>query len=690
MIMSLLITGIGALVIIYGGAYLHGHPALGRFYSLIILFMTAMLGVVLSENALLLFIFWELTSISSFLLIGFNHDKASARSAAWQALLVTGSGGLAMLAGLVLIAQINGAYEISGWINDASNILADPRALPAFLLILLGAMTKSAQFPFHFWLPNAMEAPTPVSTYLHSATMVKAGIYLLARFLPVFSASPAWTPILVSIGLLTFLGGSLLALAQTDLKRLLAYTTVASLGGLCMLLGFATPLAVKTAIVFLVTHALYKGALFLVAGGIDHAAHTREIDQLAGLGRAMPFTATAGIVSALSMAGLPPLMGFLSKELLYETTLEVPWAYLITSLTVIANIAMVGVAGWVGIKPFIGKLASQSHPHEGPPGLWGPPLLLALLSLSLGILASQFGELLVAPSLQAITQNSLNVKLALWHGITPMLILSFLTVVIGLILSITRGRWQKSVQHVWNFLEPVGPAAAYPRSLHAVTSFAAWQTRWLQSGHLRQYVLVIVIFTLGLSLFTAVIWEISIPPSDWGQPRFYDVVLIGIILTATILVTRSNSRLATIALLGSIGFSIALIFLLYSAPDLAMVQFAIETLTVILFVLVVYRLPHFSLLSSRRQKVFDAIMASAGGLLMVMLMLIVSAHNAESQLAYFFAHNSLPLANGRNIVNTILVDFRGIDTLGEISVLSIAAIGVYTLIRLAVKPTSKV
>jgi len=371
LVMALLISGIGALVIIYGNAYLHGHPFLGRFFSLAILFMTAMLGVVLSNNALLLFVFWELTSISSFFLIGFDHQKPNARAAAWQALLVTGSGGLSMLAGFALLAKITGSFEISRWIESSATIITHPLAVAAFILVLVGAATKSAQFPFHFWLPNAMEAPAPVSAYLHSATMVKAGVYLLARMFPVFGQLALWPVVITALGLLTLVSGALLALAQTDLKRLLAYTTISALGSMVFFLGLGTELAIKTAVIVLIAHALYKGALFLVAGGVDHGTGSRDIAVLGSIGRAMPFTAAAAGLAGLSMAGIPPLLGFIAKEFMYETTLEATLPGLLTGLLLVANVGMVAVAGWVGYQLFWGKPGQKDlHPHEGTAGLW--------------------------------------------------------------------------------------------------------------------------------------------------------------------------------------------------------------------------------------------------------------------------------------------------------------------------------
>ncbi len=683
LLFTLLILGIGALVLLYGGSYLDGHPGLPRFFSITLLFMSAMAGLVLSGNALLLFLFWEMTSITSFLLIGFEHQRPAARAAAWQALLVTGAGGLAMLAGFVLIYQVTGSFEIQQWVQSAEQIQQHPLAPVAFGLILLGAMTKSAQFPFHFWLPNAMEAPTPVSAYLHSATMVKAGVYLLARLFPVFSGLELWEPLVSLVGLATLLAGSLLALGQSDLKRLLAYTTVAALGGMLLLLGLGSPLGVETALAFLFAHALYKGALFLVAGGIDHAVHSRDVCELGGLGRAMPFTAAAAGLAALSMAGLPPLFGFITKELVYETLLEASrFPALLTGLVLAGFVAWVAVSGWVGFTPFWAKPRREFHPHEGPPALWLPPLLLAGLGLAAGLLPQVFADALLKPAAEAMLLAPQKIKLSLWHGVTPMLRLSLLTFLLGAGLFATR-RWVLSVGgQFWQAVAKAGPASLYQKGLKSILTFAAWLTRVLQSGYLRMYILFIVLFTILLTFFTARTLLDDIPLPRVDAPRFYDVILVAIIVIAAIQVTRTRSRLATITMLGSIGYSIAILFLLYSAPDLAMVQFAMETLTVILFVLIIYRLPKFTRLSGRIPRLVDALVALAGGVLMTVLMLLVSNHPSGSNLANYYANASLPQANGRNIVNVILVDFRGLDTLGEIAVLSIAAVGVFALLKL--------
>lgn len=684
LLFGMLISGIGALVVLYAHGYLHHHPQENRFYGFLFLFMTAMLGVVWSEDIFLLFIFWELTSISSFLLIGLEHHEEKARKAALQALLVTAGGGLALLAGLVGLTLITGSSRLSV-INAHGNWIVQSKLyLPVLLLILAGAFTKSAQFPFHFWLPGAMAAPTPVSAYLHSATMVKAGVYLLARLTPALGGTPEWHTLLTLFGLATLLVGALLALAQTDLKRLLAYTTVASLGTMMFLIGLGDSLAIKSAMALILAHALYKGALFFVAGGIDHSTHTRDINRLNALAGKMPLTALAAALAGISMLGIPPALGFISKELIYEASLEsASGGNTLIVLIALAGLTAVGL--WVAFLPFWTKSGENTaEAHGEDVFLWLPPLILALISLTLGLLPSVASKALVQPAVEAVLLKSTPVKLSLWHGWTPMLALSALTLGIGAVLGFSRTRYQHAVQTILQALSPISPERGYERGLAGLKHFATVQTNFLQNGYFRRYLLTTILF--GMVLVGAIlIQSLPLPWASFTPPRFYEIILVGLILTGVFAVTRTSSRMAAAALLGMIGFTIALIYLLYSAPDLAMVQFTIETLSVILFVLVIYRLPQFTRTRGGRTAVLDVLVSVAAGVLVTVLVLSISAVPHDSLVTPFYAENSLKLAQGKNVVNVILVDFRGFDTLGEITVLALAGIGVFALLKLSGK-----
>ncbi len=683
LLFALIISGIGALVVIYASGYLAGDENLNRFYAIVLLFMVAMLGVVTADNLILLFIFWELTSITSYLLIGYNHAKADSRQAALQALLVTGGGGLALLAGLILLGIAGGSLQLSVLLGQGPALQAHALYTPALILILLGAFTKSAQFPFHFWLPGAMAAPTPVSAYLHSATMVKAGVYLLARLSPALGGTTLWQTALIGIGAITMLVGAYVALQHRDLKRILAYSTVSALGTLVFLLGIGTSLAVKGALVFLLAHALYKGALFMVAGTIDHETGTRDITRLGGLSRAMPITALAGALAALSMAGLPPFMGFLGKEIVYDTTLGVSFPILATGIALLTNILTVAAAGMTAFKPFFAARPGTASPaaHEGSWPLWLGPLTLAGLSVLFGLVAGQIGDRLIAPALSAVLGEPATAKLALWHGFNLVLLLSAITLGAGAGLYFYRERLALPAT-LAGWVERLGPAAIYERSVRGLLILANAQTRVLQNGYLRYYLLVIVGATV---LLTGGAWLHGIPPITLPADStlfVHEALLAVVILLAALAVILSTSRLAAIAALGVVGFGVSMIYLLFSAPDLAMTQASVETLTVILFVLVLYRLPRYVGISRRSSRLRDAAIALAMGGLMTILVLAATGSPTTSRLAGFFAENSLTLAKGRNIVNVILVDFRAIDTLGEITVLAVAALGVYALLRL--------
>lgn len=683
---GLLITGIGALVVIYAGAYWAGHAHLGRLYILLTAFMGSMLGVVFADNVLTLFVFWELTSLTSFFLIGINHDQPKARSAALQALLVTGAGGLALLAGLILLGQMGGSYELSSLIEQRTQIISHAYYLPMLLLILAGAFTKSAQAPFHFWLPNAMEAPTPVSTYLHSATMVKAGVYLLARLGPTIGDTPEFRYGVTGVGAITFALGAALALGQTDLKRILAYSTVSILGALTMLIGMGTREAASAMIVLLVAHALYKAALFLVAGAVDHETGTRDIRSLGGLGRFMPVTAAAALIAAASNAGLPPLFGWLAKEGMYEAIGFGGWGAAALILAgVVANALLVAVAFLVGWKPFFSAtLQTPRQPHEAPLGMWIGPVVLAMGGAALGVWPAWI-QPLAAAGASAVHGQPVALKLALWHGFNLVLVASAVTLAGGVVSYLKRERLLAGFDQLRG-LARWGPDRAYAAGLEGMYRVARWQTRCLQSGYLRFYLLTVIMTVVGLAGYALLRGAESLGYVNWTTIALYEWAPLTLIILGMAMAVTVGSRLAAVAALGVVGYNVALIFVLFSAPDLAMTQFAVETLTVILFVLVLYRLPRFTRFTGAAIRARDVVAATAFGVLITIILLTVTAQPLQSRLSGFFASESLPQGKGRNIVNVILVDFRALDTLGEITVLAIAAFGIRALMKLVSQP----
>jgi multicomponent Na+:H+ antiporter subunit A len=681
LLFALLITGIGVLVVIYSGEYIAGHPHFARYYFALLMFMGSMLGLVLADNAILLFVFWELTSVTSYLLIGFDHEREAARRGALQALLVTATGGLALLAGLVMVGQIAGTYEISGLLASGDALRAHRLYPTALGLILLGAFTKSAQFPFHFWLPNAMEAPTPASAYLHAATMVKAGVYLLARLTPALGGTDPWWWIVTATGGITMLTGAWLALRKTDLKQILAYTTVSVLGLLVFLLGIGGDAAWKAMAAYLIAHGLYKGALFLVAGAVDHETGTRNVDQLGGLWKAMPITGTAALAAAISMAGFPPAFGFVGKELALEATIlhHAPIGFLLTAAIVIAGSLLFASAGMVSLRPFFGAPANPpSHPHEAPFALWLGPVVLAAGGVGLGLAPGLLNDAVqsAAAAIGAI-QVAPPVALALFHGFNLPLLLSGIAAAGGIAVyalhrrltaPTARGRWELDRWY----------EALYGGSM----SLAVRQTRILQNGYLRYYLLTIVATTVVLTGYAFT--RVSVMANEWriGDVQFHEGVLAGVILVSIGVAVRSRSGLTAVAALGVIGIGMALIFVLFGAPDLAITQVVVDMLTVILLVLVLYRLPEVSRLTKPPGRFRDLMVAGSAGVVIALLVLVTAAIEHPASAARYFIENSVPAAGGRNVVNVILVDFRVLDTLGEITVLAAAAVGVYSLRRL--------
>jgi len=682
LLFALLITGIGTLVYFYASYYLKNHPRLNQFYCFLTAFMGAMLGLVLSDNLISIFVFWELTSITSFFLIGFNTKDEVSRKSALTALGITGLGGFFLLAGFLLIHAISGTYSINELLTS-SEIIRENALFPLVLFLIFGgAFTKSAQFPFHFWLPGAMQAPTPISAYLHSATMVKAGIYILARFSPILSDDFLWNNTLIIVGGITMFYGAFHSVLRTDMKGILAYSTISALGIIVFLLGIGSELAIFAALTFILVHALYKATLFLVTGIVDHTVHSRDISQISGLWKVMPFVFLASFVAALSSAGIPFTFGFISKDLIYESALQTPkLAILITLIAVLTNIFLACSGFMAGIKPFVGKLPEKfQNVHRPSAFLWIPVVILSSLSLLFGFLPYLAERSILRHAFISVYKIPTELHLKIWHGFNEVLFLSGITIVLGITLFLSKKYQQKAF-----FIEKYNrysPKTIWENLGEKIRKFAFQYTRFFHNGYLRNYLITIILFLttlVGYRLFTTT--PIKVNTEDLSSFRLYELVIFVLIIVAIYFTISTKSRLTAIASMGIIGYCICLIFIFYGAPDLAMTQFTIDTLTVVLFVLVLFKLPPF--LNYKNKKIIfrDIFVSATFGILMMLITLQALVSPATKETSRFYAENVYTLAKGKNVVNVILVDFRGFDTMIEGIVLSIAALGVYSLLK---------
>lgn len=676
-----LILAIGILIFIYSRGYLAGNEPIGTFYAYLLLFQGAMLGVVLADNLLLLPVFWELTSLSSFLLIGFWRHLPDGRRGARLALAITGAGGLALLAGLILLGEVAGTYRLSELAARQELILASPLAPAILALILLGAFTKSAQFPFHFWLPHAMAAPTPVSAYLHSATMVKAGLYLLARLWPVFGQTDAWVAWVTGIGAATMLLGATIALFKDDLKALLAYSTVSHLGLVTMLLGLGTPTAVFAAMLHVLMHATFKAALFMNTGIVDHETGLRDLRRLSGLAKVMPLTAGLGTLAALSMAGVPPLNGFVSKEAMLAEVLAARWGggWPLWGLVALAAILSAAYAFRYFSALFFGplRLPEGRLPHDPPAPLWGPPLVLVVAVVVLGLWPGVAEPLLAAASAAAVGAHAPWPELAPWHGFGAPLVVSAVAFVIGAAM-------------VWHYRALSGRVLAWALPFDGRRAFFSAQ-EWLvrgahrliarvHSGVLGRYVLLLAVVSL---VALALGWGMG---EGWRPQRAptpmngLSLIFAGVGLAAIGLVVRwHHERLRAVLLTGAVGLVVSLAFLHASAPDLALTQISVEAVTTVLLLLMLFFLPQHDaepVAKPRGAAAVSILIGTAVGLLAWVMM-----RNDGPTLADYFWSRSVSEGGGSNVVNVILVDFRGYDTFGEITVLGIAALVIYALLQ---------
>ncbi|MDR7417858.1 MAG: proton-conducting transporter membrane subunit [Armatimonadota bacterium] len=677
-----LITAVGVLIFVYSVAYMRRERGLGRFYAFLLLFLGAMLGTVLADDLIVLYIFWELTSLASFFLIGYRDEQPAARAGATQALIVTAAGGVTMLVGLVLLGQIGGAWQISALLTRTGQITGDSRYAIAMALILAGALTKSAQIPFQFWLPSAMVAPTPVSTYLHSATMVWAGVYLMARLLPLLGGTSLWSGVLVPVGLATMVVGTGLAALQNDLKALLAYSTIGALGLATALMGWGSPAAVAAAMAYIINHAAFKAALFMVAGAVEHETGTRLIDRLGALRTVMPITAGVAVVAAFSMAGLPPFGGFLSKEAAVEAFLHgsslaagavvlagaLSLAYGIQLLRVFFARSAPGARAWRRSGELGHGVPGEAHE----PGmlLWGPAAVLSGAALAFGLFPSPVEHLAAAATAAVATPAPAS---DLWHGVT------FTTlIVVGATLAGGIGLFAVAPlgQNLTRPLMWLSSGRAYEWLYGGAMRGAVQLTRAYMTGRARDYYVYVIV--VAVTLLTAGLAATGLPVVVIGELEPGPLVAILVAIIAAVAAARLRLLVAAVLALGVTGYAISIVYVLLSAPDIAVTQAAVETVSLVLFLVAITALARSDAAQPDGPRFSDAAIALAGGAAATVLAVMAETPSDIPRIATkFFVHAAE--AGGKNIVNLVVVDYRGWDTMGEISVLAIAALGIMAL-----------
>ena len=696
---ALIVQAIGALVVLYARYYMSKDDPVPRFFSFLMAFMGAMTCVIMSGDMIQMVLFWELTSVFSFLLIGYWNHSESAQNGARMALTVTGLGGLCLLAGVVVLGRIVGSFNLDDVLLAGDIVKNSPLYLPALLLILMGALTKSAQFPFHFWLPRAMAAPTPVSAYLHSATMVKAGIYLLVRFWPVLAGTPEWGWIVGGAGMITLLFGAWCAVFQNDLKGLLAYSTISHLGLITLLLGMGTPLALVAAIFHLVNHATFKASLFMAVGVIDHETGTRDLRKLSGLRKAMPYTAALAIVAAAAMAGVPLLNGFLSKEMFLAEALQAPegrdFSLFVPILATFASMLSVLYSVRFIHQAFFGPLATDlpKTPHEPPRWMRFPIEFLVGLCIIVGIIPT----LTIGPVLAVAVRSILGVEtpyysLSIWHGFNLPLLMSFIAMVGGVTAYILLGKRINSASRTW-LVGRFNGARAFERTMRALTNISEWVVLNLgavkQQSRIRAIILVALLagfLAVGFAGLGMDVAGVTIQRPGIGFTLMW---LIGAGCAVAAAWQAKYHRLAAVALMSASGLVVALTFVWFSAPDLAATQILVEIVTGVLLLLGLRWLPKRSRdmappatdFRSRARRGSDFFIALLAGLGMAVLALAIMTRPGGSHLADFFLEESYAKGGGRNVVNVLLVDFRAFDTLGEITVLGIVGLTIWALLR---------
>ncbi|MBV7435028.1 DUF4040 domain-containing protein [Cardiobacteriaceae bacterium TAE3-ERU3] len=696
LLMLSLIYGVGLAVFVYAGAYLDGHPQLRRLYVLLTAFALAMTGCVLADHLLLLFVFWELTSVLSFLLVSFDGFNKQARQSARQAMLVTGAGGLCLLGGGLWLWQLAGTARLSELAEVLPTMLDMPLLKWAVLLVMLGAFTKSAQFPFQFWLPNAMSAPTPVSAYLHSATMVKLGVYLLARFDAGLDSWTFWQFSLEAIGSLTAGWGMMLALRERDLKRILAWSTVATLGTMVVMIGLPGTYAALGVVTLLVAHALYKAPLFFVAGNVDHGSGTRVIDRLGKLQRKMPWTALVAMLAGLSMAGVPLSLGFVAKDVLGTAKAVQDTLFLTVAANTVFSAIAVAVAGVAAVRIFWqhpGENVTPATAHEVAWPMRIAPLVIALLGLLLGMFPQWITSHLQAAA-QAI--QPLDTVFASVRFDAEVLRSAAGTVVMTLLLgaAVFYGwdRLHNGFERVLHWLPNWGGAAVYQRIVVRIPRWSAAVTRRLQHGALSDYTLWLVGFTT-LALGTALLWTAwygrGLVLPSWSsllvQPDAGVAAAVALLTCGAVLTMVASRPVLLLLASGLVGYGSALLFLFLGAPDVALTQFVVETILVIVMVSILMLLQRSGVdyYHERRRaekRPLTLLLALCFASVMTLALLLMLALPFDTQLSDFFAEQSYTAAHGLNVVNVILVDFRAMDTFGEVSVLLLSLLAAWPLL----------
>jgi multicomponent K+:H+ antiporter subunit A len=701
-IFSMLVLGIGSLVVLYARYYMSPADPVPRFFSFLLAFMGAMSGVVLSGNIIQLVFFWELTSLFSFLLIGYWHHRQDARRGARMALTVTGTGGLCMFAGMLILGHIVGSYDLENILAAGEQVRAHDLYTPMLLLILLGTLTKSAQFPFHFWLPHAMAAPTPVSSYLHSATMVKAGVFLMARLWPVLSGTDQWFWLVGGAGVTTLLIGGFLAMFQRDLKGLLAYSTISHLGLITLLLGLNSPLAAVAAVFHIMNHATFKASLFMAAGIVDHESGSRDMDRLSGLRKMMPVTATLACVASAAMAGVPLLNGFLSKEMFFAETVFVDadhWVSIALPLAAtIAGMFSVAYSLCFTADVFFGPKAQDlpRKPHEPPHWMRVPVELLVLICLLVGIFPAWIvGDFLNAAALPVVGGNLPAFSLAVWHGINTPLVMSIVALIGGIALyaSLRWLRLQGALQYDAPLLQQLNGKRMFENVIARLTLLARNTRRLLSTHHLQWQMLWLVLVALATGVLP--LWirglELGHRANLPLSPAFVVLWLIGGLCALGAAWKAKYHRMAALIMLGGAGLCTCITFLWFSAPDLALTQLVVEVVTTVLILLGLrwlpkrdknLRIPALSTeLRARARRLRDLLIALAAGGGVGWLAFTMMSRPFPESTSTFFLERALTEGGGTNVVNVMLVDFRGFDTFGEIVVLGIVALTVYALLR---------